>query len=90
MLSEQVFPGGSATLTIKTKPAAVCTLRMIRSVGGVSQVEPIPGTATRVAGSDGVVAWIWTVDPSEPTGIMSLIADCGAAGMAQLQMKVTK
>ena len=89
-LSEQVFPGGSAALTIKTKPGAVCTLRVVRTVGSVSQSQPIPGTATRVAGNDGVVAWIWTVDASEPTGIMRLVADCNAAGKAQLQIKVTR
>jgi hypothetical protein len=90
MISQQGFPGGSATLTIRVKPAAVCILEIDRSTGGQTRIEPIPGNATHTAGRDGVVAWIWTIDTREPAGIMHLIVDCGQAGKAKLQMQITQ
>jgi hypothetical protein len=86
-ISAQVLPGGPAALTIKAKPAAVCALGVDR---GGPQPEPVPGIATRTAGHDGAVAWIWTVAADEPAGMMKLVVDCGAAGRAELQMKVAR
>jgi hypothetical protein len=85
-MSQQVVAGGAAALTIKTKPGAVCTLQVERPGG--NGAEPIAGGATRVAGRDGVAAWVWTVDAKEPTGIMHLTVNCGAAGKARLEMIV--
>ena len=87
-LSAQVVPGGAGAVTIKAKPAAVCTLKVDRSTANAARFEPIPGAATQVTGRDGVAAWIWSVDASEPAGIMRLLVDCGNAGTAQLQLKV--
>jgi hypothetical protein len=89
-ISTQVMPGGAAALTIKAKPAAVCTLKIDRSTANAASLEPIPSGATRVAGREGVTSWIWNIEASEPAGIMRLVADCGDAGMAQLQLKVVK
>ena len=89
MLSQQVFPDGSASLTIQARPAAVCTLFIDRSTGSETRLEPVAGGATHTTGSDGVTAWIWTVDAKEQAGIMHLIVDCGAAGKASLQLKVS-
>jgi hypothetical protein len=93
MLSQQVYPGGAAALTIKTKPAATCTLKIVRGTGGKqmeSKLEPIRDTPTRVAGGDGTAAWLWTVAADEPAGIMSFLVDCGAAGKAQVQIRVAE
>jgi hypothetical protein len=90
MISQQVIPGGSAVLTIKARPADVCTLRIDRSTHETKREEAIPGTATHTTGRDGVVAWIWTVDQNEPAGIMTLVIDCAAAGRAQIKMTVTR
>jgi len=90
MISTQAFPGAAATLTIQVRPAAVCTLDIDRSTGGVTRVEPVPGSATHTAGNDGVAAWVWTVAAQEPAGIMHLIVDCGPAGKAKLQLKITR
>lgn len=90
MISQQVIPGGSAVLTIKARPADVCTLRIDRSTASDKREEAIPGTATHPTGRDGVVAWIWTVDQNEPAGIMTLVVDCASAGRAQIKMTVTR
>jgi len=89
-ISERVTRGGTATLTIKTKPKATCELSYIRasSDGKGEILEPISAGATRNAGSDGVIAWIWTIDKAEPTGALRLIIHCGAAGINQVQMQV--
>ena len=90
MISQQVIPGGSAVLTVKARPADVCTLRIDHSIPGDTREEVIPGIATRTTGKDGVVAWIWTVDKNEPAGIMTLVIDCASAGRAQVKMTVTR
>ena len=93
-ISSQVTPGGTAALTIKTKPGAVCTLSSEKrtlefaTTSNAARFEPIPGTATRVAGKDGVAAWIWPVEASQPAGALQLVVDCGDAGMARLQLNV--
>ncbi len=89
-LSEQVYRGSAADVTIKTKPGVLCTLQISRAAGTTARLEPIPGTATRQSGTDGVIAWIWTVDSDEPVGSMTLMVDCGAVGQAQLQIRVTE
>ena len=90
MISRQVVPGGAATLTIRSQPGAVCTVLIDRSTATETHTAPIRGATAQVAGSDGVAAWVWSVDATEPAGIMRLIVDCGAAGKARLQMEVTK
>jgi hypothetical protein len=89
MISERVIPGGAATLSIKGRAADTCTLLIDRSTASEKREQPIPANATRRAGSDGVIAWIWTVDLNEPAGAMTLVLDCAAAGRATIQMTVT-
>ncbi len=89
-LSQQVIPGGAAALTVKTRPSATCTLRVVRGAGDSARLEAVPGAPTRVAGRDGVVAWVWTVDAREPAGMMTLSVDCGAAGKIDVRIKVTQ
>lgn len=88
-LSQQVFAGGTAALKIQTKPGARCTVSVVRDHDAATGRQPIPGVATRVAGGNGVAAWIWTVDSKEPAGIMRLFVDCGNAGGAEVHMRVT-
>ena len=89
-LSQQVIPGGAAALTIKTSAGSSCTLQVSHGAGDAATLESIPGVPVRVAGRDGTVAWIWTVDAKEPTGIMTLVVNCGTGGKAHVQMKVTQ
>jgi hypothetical protein len=89
-LSQQVIPGGAAALTVKTTPGASCTLQVSRGTGDAAKLASIPGVPARAAGRDGSVAWVWTVDAQEPTGIMTLVVNCGTGGKAHVQIKVTQ
>ena len=91
-LSERIFPGGTASLSIKTKAQAVCELSsIISSASGANNdvLQPIASGATRTAGSDGVIAWIWTIDANTGAGTLRLVIDCREAGVNQVQMTVT-
>jgi hypothetical protein len=78
-------------LTIRTQPNAVCTLQIVRAQADGSQRNiPIPGGATRQAGSDGVAAWIWPVGADEAAGPATLLVSCDAVGMAQYQIEVMR
>ncbi|MCS7054752.1 MAG: hypothetical protein NZM18_01030 [Thermoflexales bacterium] len=87
-LSDKVYAGGAGTLTIRTRPDAVCHLQIerARTDGYASQRAGI----LRRAGSNGVIAWVWAVDAGESPGMITLLVDCGAAGAAQYQIEVVK
>jgi hypothetical protein len=91
-ISPQVSRGGSAALAVKTTPNAICSLQIARPVDGdrtgTVSFEPIAGSARQSASRDGGVAWIWTVDADEPAGSMTLIIDCGDAGLARAAINV--
>lgn len=90
-LSDRVYPGGAVALTIRTQPSAACTLQTARAQGDGSQkLDPVPGGASRQAGGDGVVAWIWQVNVNEATGPATLVVNCGPAGSAQFQFEVAR
>ncbi|GIV84047.1 MAG: hypothetical protein KatS3mg052_1054 [Candidatus Roseilinea sp.] len=90
-LSDKVYAGGAVALTIRTQPNATCHLQIARMrADGNQQVAPIPSGASRRAGSDGVVAWIWAVDAHEPIGPATLLVHCDAIGTVQYQIEVTK
>ncbi len=89
-LSQQVVAGSTAALTVKTKPSTLCTLRATRSTGPTAKWVTLPGAPPRVAGRDGIVAWIWTVDAGEPAGMMTLVVDCGTVGTVNVLIKVTR
>lgn len=90
--SDRVFPGGPATLTIKTKAGAACELSNIRPANGMVDskevLEPISSGSARNAGSDGAIAWIWKVDADEPAGPMRLVIMCPNVGVKQINMDV--
>lgn len=87
-LSEQVFAGGTAVLTIRTQPGARCVVQIPRDDNGAPSLEPIPGAPAQTTGRNGIAAWIWTVDRDEPAGIMRLRVDCGSAGVIEVRMRV--
>ena len=87
-ISEQVFPGGTAVLTIRTQPGARCVVHIARDDNGVPSLEPIPDAPDQTAGRNGIAAWIWTVDRDEPAGMMRLRIDCGSAGAIEVGMRV--
>ncbi len=87
-MSEQVFAGGTAVLTIRTQPGARCVVQIVRDDAGVASLEPIADAPAQTAGSNGLAAWIWTVDRDEPAGIMRLHIDCATAGAIEVRMRV--
>ena len=89
--TQRVFPSGPATLTIKTKPGVACELSNIRkNAKGKDVLEPISSGSAKTSGSDGVIAWIWTVDGDEPLGGMPLVIDCRTVGVKQVTLDVAK
>ncbi|BCX05947.1 MAG: hypothetical protein KatS3mg053_3885 [Candidatus Roseilinea sp.] len=90
-LSDRVYAGGAIALTIRTKPDAVCNLQIARAqADGGQRLAPVSGGASRRAGSDGVVAWIWAVDANEPAGLATLLVSCDAIGTVQYQIEVAR
>lgn len=87
-LSEKAYRGGAGSLTIRTRPNAQCTVTIASAASAGNAPTPLPDGASRVAGKDGVVAWIWTVGASEPAGARTLTIDCGDAGKAQATISV--
>ena len=87
-LSEQVFAGGTAVLTIRTQPGARCVVQIARDDNGAASLEPIADAPAQTAGRNGIAAWIWSVDRDEPAGIMRLRVDCGSAGVIEVRMRV--
>jgi|GEM_PF-2222884 len=89
--SNRVFPGGPATLSVKTQARADCELSNIRlDVSGKEVLEPISSGSARTAGSDGAIAWIWTVDADESFGDMRLVIMCPNVGVKQISMEVSQ
>lgn len=90
-VSNRIFPGGAGTLTIRTQPGAACLLQQMRSDSdGKQAISPVPGSASRRAGDDGIAAWIWQVDGAESPRSLTLLVDCGVAGKAQVDIEVAR
>ncbi|MCS7060179.1 MAG: hypothetical protein RMN25_03350 [Anaerolineae bacterium] len=89
-VSEQVFPGGTAALAIRTRAGARCTAQIVREENGAEKLEPLLDASVQTAGRNGVAAWIWTVDRDEPAGIMRVRIDCGEAGTAEARLRVAR
>jgi predicted small lipoprotein YifL len=90
-VSSRIFPGGAGTLTIRTQPGAACLLQQSRqNSDGNLAISPVPGSASRQAGDDGIAAWIWQVNGAETPGALTLLVDCGVAGKAQVEIEVAR
>ncbi len=70
-LSSPVAPGDNASLTIRTKPTAVCTLGV--SYTGATTPANDSGLVEKKADEYGVVTWSWTV-PSAAQKALSPVA----------------
>jgi hypothetical protein len=90
-LSERVYAGGAGALTIRTLPGASCGLSLLRTnADGSPTAQPAPGGASRVAGEDGVIAWVWPVGADEAPGKVTLELNCGSAGLARYEVEVAR
>lgn len=89
--SERVYAGGAGALTVRTLPGATCALSLIRAGSDGAPVSmPAPGGASRVAGDDGVIAWVWPVAEGEAPGKVMLELNCGSAGVARYEIEVSR
>lgn len=86
--SAQVFRGGAASVSLRTKPAAQCQMFAVRTQNGATQLEPVANVPLRTAGSDGGLAWIWSIGANEPLGKLILEVQCGDAGLARFELRV--
>ncbi|MCS7325424.1 MAG: hypothetical protein RMJ86_05900 [Anaerolineae bacterium] len=86
-LSRTAYAGGAASLAVRTRPSTVCTLEARDNQTG-SALE-VPG-ATRRAGSDGSVAWIWAIPADQPAGSLTVRVQCESAGEAVAIITVSR
>jgi hypothetical protein len=86
--SPQVFRGGAASVSVKTVAGAECTLNRVKGANGVLTLERVPNVPSRQAGSNGGLAWIWTIAGDEKNGQILFAVQCGNAGSAQFELLV--
>ena len=82
----QVIRGGPGSVTIKTRPGAVCQLTTLDATTYASR--PIAKVAPQTAASDGGAAWIWIVDAAAPLGALRMKVDCGPVGTTVFEVQV--
>jgi hypothetical protein len=89
-LSERVYAGSAGTLTIRTQPKATCTVQMARArADGGHQIISIDG-ATRQAGDDGVIAWIWVIPADASAGAATISVTCAGIGAAEYAIEIVR
>jgi hypothetical protein len=89
-LSERVYADSAGTVTIRTQPKATCTVQMARArADGGHQVISIDG-ATRQAGDDGVIAWIWVIPADAPAGAATISVACAGIGAAEYAIEIVR
>jgi hypothetical protein len=89
-LSERVYAGSAGILTIRAQPQATCTVQIARpDASSGRRVTAIDG-ATRRAGDDGVIAWIWAVAADEPAGPATLLVTCAGGGAAEYAIEIVQ
>jgi hypothetical protein len=82
--SAQVIRGGPASVTLRTKVGANCTLSEVNG----AEKTPVQGLPPQIAAADGGVAWIWVVPQQSATGNVTYEASCGDAGAARFVVQV--
>lgn len=68
--SYQVDVGDNASITIRTRPDAVCTIRYINPQ---SQDVHSPELTYQTANGEGLCTWVWSIPAGSPTGIGAVI-----------------
>lgn len=69
--------GSNASISIKTRPKAACSIRVTYSLTGDSdQVSRDGGLIPKDADQYGVVSWAWTVESSRPLGSWPVEVTC--------------
>jgi hypothetical protein len=78
VLSSPVAPGGNASLTIRTRPDAACSITVTYKDQKSTDTGLIPKTADEF----GTVQWTWTVESSRPVGKWPVDVTCALGEMS--------
>ncbi|RIK47004.1 MAG: hypothetical protein DCC58_01250 [Chloroflexi bacterium] len=73
--------GGTASVTIRTKPGQVCSMRFVLPN---QEPTPIEGIGEQTASAEGTITWSWLLDPSYPTGTARAEVTCDRSRRAAL------
>lgn len=72
MITSPIAPGSNASITIKTNPEAVCTIKVV-----YDKIESKDsGLSPKTANEFGMAEWTWTVEPSVPAGKWPVKVTC--------------
>lgn len=72
VLTSPVAPGGNASMTIRTRPDAACSIKVTYK----DQVSTDGGLIPKTADEFGLVQWTWTVESSRPVGKWPVDVTC--------------
>lgn len=72
VLSSPVAPGGNASMTIRTRPDAACSIKVTYK----DQPSTDGGLIPKTADEFGLVQWTWTVESSRPVGKWPVEVTC--------------
>jgi len=72
ILTSPIKPGSNASISIKTKPLAACSIRIEYN----KQPSTDGGLVPKQADEYGVVTWTWTVEPTRPVGKWPIDVTC--------------
>lgn len=76
-LTSPVAKGGNASISIKTRPQAACSIRVTYSVTpNQDQESKDGGLIPKTADAYGVASWTWTVETSRPVGSWPVEVTC--------------
>ena len=76
VLTSPIKPGSNASITIKTKPLAACSIRVEYD----KQASTDGGLVPKSADDYGVATWAWTVEPTRPKGAWPVDVTCAEDG----------
>lgn len=78
VLTSPVKPGGNASLTIRTRPDAACSVKVTYK----DQPSTDGGLIPKTADEFGLVQWTWTVESSRPVGTWPVDVTCALGDMS--------
>lgn len=88
VFTNSVVQGGNASLTIRTRPEAACSITVTYDDRKSTDTGLLPKTADEF----GTAQWTWTVESSRPVGTWPVEVTCGLgeeSGYLKLKLEVT-
>lgn len=88
-ITTPVMPGSNTSMTVRTNPAAICTITVVYN--NVASTDS--GLTKKVADEYGMATWTWTVENSVPLGTWPAKVTCalnGLSAVTQADLQVVK